>query len=267
MNGGFTFEHFDFNFKNPILQDKAVRQAFALCIDRQEIVDTLIKPLGTGRRGPEQPHVLPVPVGLQGQRRRLYDKQDIAKAKSTLEAAGWTLGSDGIYEKGGQKLAFRIGRRDPNPRRQKTIELVIAAVQGGRLRHQGAGRRRSSTRTCCRPGDFDVALFAWAGTRSCRANTVDLRPAGPGGGQNYGYCVNPRRQGDCSTQANAEFDEAKRADLLQPDRQGDLGRHGHHPAVPVPRARRRTSKNVENVIYNPSHRASPGTPRTGSSPA
>ena len=41
----FSYEHFDFNFKNPLLQDKAVRQAFALCIDRQEIVDTLIKPM------------------------------------------------------------------------------------------------------------------------------------------------------------------------------------------------------------------------------
>ena len=43
--GSFTYEHFDFNFQRPLFQDKAVREAFALCAPRQEIVDTLIKPL------------------------------------------------------------------------------------------------------------------------------------------------------------------------------------------------------------------------------
>src|SRR5205085_1754927 len=45
VNGGFTFEHFDFSFLNPLFQDKAVRQAVAYCTPRQDMVDKLIKPL------------------------------------------------------------------------------------------------------------------------------------------------------------------------------------------------------------------------------
>ena len=40
---GSTYEHLDMNFKNPLFQDKAVRTAFAQCVNRQELVDKLIK--------------------------------------------------------------------------------------------------------------------------------------------------------------------------------------------------------------------------------
>ena len=33
------------NFQNPLFQDKAVRQALAYCVPRQDILDKLIKPL------------------------------------------------------------------------------------------------------------------------------------------------------------------------------------------------------------------------------
>ena len=42
VDQGVTFEHYDFNQANEFLADPNVRKAFALCIDRQEIVDTLI---------------------------------------------------------------------------------------------------------------------------------------------------------------------------------------------------------------------------------
>ncbi len=53
----FTFEHYDFNFLNPTLQNPDVRQAFALCLPRQQIVDNLIMPLNPERRGAQQPLV------------------------------------------------------------------------------------------------------------------------------------------------------------------------------------------------------------------
>ena len=67
VNQGFTFEHFDLNFKNPVLADLAVRQAFALCINRQEIVDTLIKPLAPDAAVLNNRMYFPFQSDLQGQ--------------------------------------------------------------------------------------------------------------------------------------------------------------------------------------------------------
>ena len=66
VNGGFTFEHFDVNFQTPLFQDKAVRQALAYCVPRQDMVDKLIKPLDPNAKSAPEPHVLAVPVRLQG---------------------------------------------------------------------------------------------------------------------------------------------------------------------------------------------------------
>ena len=44
VSGSNAFEHFDFNFQVPLFRDKAVRQAVADCMPRQEILDKLIVP-------------------------------------------------------------------------------------------------------------------------------------------------------------------------------------------------------------------------------
>jgi len=40
-----SFDHLDFNFKNAVLKDKVVRQAFALGVDTQEIVNKELGPV------------------------------------------------------------------------------------------------------------------------------------------------------------------------------------------------------------------------------
>ena len=42
---GPAFDHLDFNLEHPILADERVRQAIALCVDRDEIVQKLIAPI------------------------------------------------------------------------------------------------------------------------------------------------------------------------------------------------------------------------------
>ncbi|MEY4372194.1 MAG: hypothetical protein RL219_963, partial [Actinomycetota bacterium] len=121
---GATFEHYDLNVQNEYLKDLKIRQAFALCLDRQEIVDTLAKPLN------ENSEVLnnrifvpgsPYYIDTMGD---LADR-DIPRAKQLLTEAGFTFDADGIAVRDGKQLTLRLGRRDPNDRRQKTNELAI----------------------------------------------------------------------------------------------------------------------------------------------
>ena len=70
VDQGLTFEHYDFNQANKHLAIPEVRQAFALCIDREEIVATLVHAGQPRGHGAEQPHLRPVVRRLRGQQRR-----------------------------------------------------------------------------------------------------------------------------------------------------------------------------------------------------
>jgi peptide/nickel transport system substrate-binding protein len=208
---GLTFEHFDINLANPVLADLAVRQAFALCIDRQALVDTLIKPLNPDATVLNNRIFVPSAKYYEDNSGE-FGTQDIAKAKSTLEAAGWVLGSDGIYEKDGQKLTFRIGRRDPNPRRQQTVQLVQQQCkEAGMDIVDDPAEDMLSVRLPA--SDYDVVLFAWVATPALSSNNSIYLPADQGGGQNWNNWSNPQVK-VLTDDANSEVeDEARRAGL------------------------------------------------------
>ena len=71
---------------------------------------------------------------------------DPAKGKQLIEASGWTQGSDGIYEKDGQKLSTVVAVRAGARTGRKWMQLVGDQVKRVRDRHPVQGdrlRRRS----------------------------------------------------------------------------------------------------------------------------
>lgn len=211
LDQGVTFEHFDFNQANPILAELAVRQAFALCIDRQELVDTLVKPLNPDGEVLNNRIYIPSSPDYQDNSGE-FGTRDVERAKQILEEAGWTMGSDGIYEKDGQKLSFRIGRRDPNPRRQQTVELVKSqCLEAGFDIIDDPAENFNSERLPA--SDYDVALFAWVATAALSSNTSIYVPPDQGGAQNWNNYSNPELR-TLFDEANAELDPARRAELM-----------------------------------------------------
>ncbi len=205
---GPTFEHYDFNQANEFLKDPAVRHAFAHCVDRQQIVDTLVKPLNPDATVLENRMYIPA----QPQYKDTSNGQgtfDIEAAKKLLTDAGFTFGADGIAEKDGKKLTLRLGRRDPNPRRQSTNELTIASCKaaGFDLKDDAANDFNSVRLPA---SDYDIALFAWVATPFQSSSTSIYVT---GGGQNWNNYDNPKIK-ELFDQANVEFDATKRADLM-----------------------------------------------------
>ncbi|MCU1483062.1 MAG: ABC-type transporter, periplasmic subunit [Subtercola sp.] len=84
------------------LNDPAVRQAIVNGVDRKAIVDTLFQGVFTPSTGVLTPGSSAYVDGSE------YLKYDPDAATAALQKAGWSMGSDGIMEKGGQKLTLQL---------------------------------------------------------------------------------------------------------------------------------------------------------------
>lgn len=119
---GYTY--IGYNLKNPLFQDKRVRQALTYAINREEIVQYVLYGLGTVANGPfppqlwySNPHVKPLPY-------------DPAKARQLLAEAGWKdMNGDGILEKDGKPFSFKLITNSGNDTRRDVGVLAQRAFK------------------------------------------------------------------------------------------------------------------------------------------
>lgn len=90
------------NVKQAPLDDVAVRRAFSLAVDREALVKGVLEGIGAPAYG-----IAPEDIGFKNIIRT--QKSGPAEARSVLDAAGWKPGSDGIREKDGKRLSFKLG--------------------------------------------------------------------------------------------------------------------------------------------------------------
>jgi peptide/nickel transport system substrate-binding protein len=210
INFGLSFEHFDFNFKTPGLDDIAVRKAIATGINVQALVDRTVKQFS------DKAQPLGNRIWLTGQPQYQdhfgqYGKGDTAGATKMLEDAGYAKGADGIYAKGGKKLSFRFSTTAGNKLRETQGELFQAQMKDIGIEIKIANVDSTKFFGEWLPnGNFDIANFAWVGTPFAISGSRDTYKTGGGG--NYGS-YSSKKVDDLFTQANGETDEAKSADL------------------------------------------------------
>lgn len=85
---------------NDVTADKAVREALSIGIDRQKIIDNALNGIGKPAEG--------FTTNLEWGNPPSYEDGQTEKAAQILEAAGWSKGKDGIYEKNGKKCEFTV---------------------------------------------------------------------------------------------------------------------------------------------------------------
>jgi peptide/nickel transport system substrate-binding protein len=101
------------------LQDKAVRQALTYGLNVDQVVDKVL--FGEGVK--MIAHTPPVSWVFDPSGMNEY-KYDPAKAEQLLQQDGWSKGSDGIYEKDGQKLQFSIITNSGNLIRETFVQVA-----------------------------------------------------------------------------------------------------------------------------------------------
>jgi peptide/nickel transport system substrate-binding protein len=204
---GLIFEHLDMNMKNPLFQDKAVREAFAACVDRQDIIDKLVGPVNPDATPLNSLIFMPNQVGYTDHFSQ-YGTFSVENSKSILEAGGWTLGGDGVYTKGDQRLAFRISHKGIQRRSDTTQNIIASCKEAGFDITEDSDPTFNAARLPV--GDFDVALFAWVGTPFFSGATSIYSS---GGGANY-QAYDNAEVAPLYEEANKEFDDQKRIDLM-----------------------------------------------------
>jgi ABC-type transport system substrate-binding protein len=103
-----------------LFADRNLRLALQECVDLKRIIDAAT---GDGRQAIASPFM---PGSLGYDTDLPIPPRDVARAKGLIEASGWSVGPDGVYTKGGRRLAARIVVRGDSGfgPRAKTADLI-----------------------------------------------------------------------------------------------------------------------------------------------
>jgi peptide/nickel transport system substrate-binding protein len=207
---GQTYEHIDFRMDFPLFQDAAVRNAVAACVDRQDLIDKLVKDVDPNAKPLGNVMFMPNEAGYEDHYADTGNG-DIEASKKILTDAGYTQGSDGVFAKNGTRVSFRLGHRIVE-RRSQTVRLIQAScAQAGIEVVDDQTENFNDERLPA--SDFDMALFAWVGTAVKSSSYGNYASKEAGGAANYNRYSN-KDLDKLFTEANAELDYAERTKML-----------------------------------------------------
>jgi peptide/nickel transport system substrate-binding protein len=237
------------NAKKPPLDSKNVRQALAYAIDREQVVQQLLRPIW-----PEAPVLQALAVPSLPYYSDAFGKykHDQAKVDSLMTADGWQKGGDGIWAKGGKKASLEINTTAGNKRR----ELVEQLLQN-QLKAAGFELKINNTQAgtlfgqWLPSGQHFIAMYAQVLSPApgfCAIVCKDQIPSPANGnaGQNYQFYGSDAIDGPWAA-AEKELDDAKLQQLI---RQGNEALAEEVPLIPLyPR--------VQIVVYDQAKVAGP----------
>jgi peptide/nickel transport system substrate-binding protein len=139
--------------KGHLFDDVKTRQAMAYALDKPSIVQAATEGRGQVLWG----DIVPASWAYDASSVTTYT-QDVAKAKSLLAEAGWTVGADGVATRAGKKFVGKIRVRAGKPQRIKAAQII-----SDQLKAIGMQLTPDPTdfKVFYKPimaGDFDVAI-------------------------------------------------------------------------------------------------------------
>jgi peptide/nickel transport system substrate-binding protein len=119
------WEHFDFNQDDPRLQQQFVRQAIAQGIDREAIVDVIVRPLNPDAQRLGNTIWINSSVNYVDHFNERFPHDPVA-AEALLVDNGCIKGADDVYECNGERLSFTWTTTAGNFGRERQFELAQA---------------------------------------------------------------------------------------------------------------------------------------------
>lgn len=193
---GPTYEYLGFNFDANNFPDKfglfagqKTRQAIAYALNRQGMVDNILKGVGALMNAPFLPDTWADP----GDAAVNYE-YSADKAKQLLAEDGWVAGKDGILTKDGHRFSFELQYNAGNSRREQ-----VAAVIQQNLKDVGIEATPKAIDFAAwidqnvTPGKYQAILLAWSlNNPDPDAESIFSSKYFPPAGQNSGWYKNEK---------------------------------------------------------------------------
>jgi peptide/nickel transport system substrate-binding protein len=210
---GVTFEHLDYNAVNPTFtQHPELRTALSDCVSRADVINKVVADVDPSTKPLDETIFLPTEKGYTNHYADTGNG-DEAAARKVLQDAGWTMGSNGYFQKNGQTATLTIGHKTQD-RREQTVQAIQAECKSAGIQIEdftsdGFNGKNLSA------GDFQVALFAWTGSPFKSSFTqIYHTAAGALGPSNYMKYTDPKVDALLDT-ADGELNYASRTQELQ----------------------------------------------------
>ncbi len=208
----FTFDHVDFNLRNPVLADVAVRKALRFAMNRPEIIAKVhdnVYQLDESPIVPASRFHLNLPLV----------PFDPAQANRLLDADGWTRGPGGIRSKNGRRLSLTFVLASGQPDNDTIVELIRSTwrqigVDFAVKRYLDAQYFAPAAEGgILYGGKFDVALFGWGEDTNEDLSNLYACYRFPPDGQNVMHWCDPAADAAMNA-AKTSYDEAFRKTKL-----------------------------------------------------
>ncbi len=156
---GSAYNYIGFNQKNPIFQDRKVRQALSHLVNREKILKEIFFNLATPVSGP-----FPKQSAAYDQSVLPYSF-DVKKASALLAEAGWKdADNDGILEKDGRKLRFTVIYPNTSVTYQKMLPVIKEDMKMAGVQMELLGIEWSVLVQRLEEKQFDACALGWTGT-------------------------------------------------------------------------------------------------------
>lgn len=121
LEPGPFWDHIDFNHDDPLLSQAWVREAIALAIDRESILDETVRTVDSSASGLDSAIFMQNSIHYEGNYEHAYDPE---AAESILNERFCERGDDGVYSCQGRRMSFIWATTAGDEYRQTTFELV-----------------------------------------------------------------------------------------------------------------------------------------------
>ncbi|KIL36548.1 peptide ABC transporter substrate-binding protein [Cohnella kolymensis] len=215
---GPQYEYVQFNFKDENFPDKyspfkgqKTRQAIAYALNRQGMVDNVLKGSGALMNSP----FLPGSWADPGDAAVNYE-YSADKAKALLAEDGWKPGKDGILEKDGHRFSFELQYNSGNSRREGVSAIIQQNLKdvGIEVKPRGIDFATWIDQNIT-PGKFPAILLGWSLTNpDPDAESIFSSKYFPPAGQNGGWYVNEKLD-EMWVKGQQVIDQAERAKIYK----------------------------------------------------
>ncbi|MGF9909011.1 peptide-binding protein [Brevibacillus porteri] len=161
---GPSYEYFAFNFDKKnfpnnygLFEGQKTRQAIAHAINRQGIIDNILKGTGKIMDAPFLPGTWADPGDAA-----VHYEYSAEKAKQLLKEDGWVAGTDGILAKDGNRFSFEFIFNSGNSRREQAAVVIQQNLKEVGIEAKPKALDFSAlVDQYATPGKFQVLLLGW----------------------------------------------------------------------------------------------------------